>query len=73
VADAETLPRAPERGADAVVAFLTDRGVEPIEWSGWALLDAYERELGAPHGRERIKVVPREDMLAVMRKLPAQP
>ena len=31
------------------------------------LLDAYEQALGEPHGRARVKVVPREDMLAVIR------
>ena len=72
VEDADGLERAPERDAQAVTAFLADRGVEPVEWSGWTLLDAYERELGAPHGRERVKVVSREDMLAAMRGLPAQ-
>jgi len=71
VADAPTLARAPERDPDAVVAFLAERGVEPVTWEGWTLLDAYERELGAPHGRERIKVVPREEMLAVMRRVAA--
>lgn len=67
VADAETLVRAPERDPGAVVAFLAERGVHPVEWSGWTLLDAHEQALGAPHGRERIKVVPREEMLAIMR------
>ncbi|NLE71873.1 MAG: FAD-dependent oxidoreductase [Actinomycetales bacterium] len=67
VADAPGLPRAPERDPGAVEAFLAERGVEPVTWEGWTLLDAYERELGAPHGRERIKVVPREEMLAIMR------
>jgi ferredoxin--NADP+ reductase len=49
----------------AVVDALTGRGVEAIEWSGWELLDAYERQLGEPHGRERVKVVPREDMIRI--------
>jgi ferredoxin--NADP+ reductase len=31
---------------------------------GWHLLDAHEVALGAPEGRARIKVVPREEMLA---------
>ena len=68
VEDAPQLVRAPERDPDAVVAFLAEREVEPVEWSGWMLLDAWERELGAPHGRERIKVVPREEMLEIMRR-----
>jgi len=67
VADAPGLERAPERDPRAFVELLAARGVEPVEWSGWMLLDAHEQALGAPHGRERIKVVPREEMLAIMR------
>ncbi|MBX9244920.1 FAD-dependent oxidoreductase [Actinotalea ferrariae] len=67
VSDVETLPRAAEPDPDAVTAFLSERGVGHVEWSGWMLLDAYEQSLGEPHGRQRIKVVPREDMLAVIR------
>ncbi len=67
VADAPTLPAAPERDPAAIVDLLTARGVHPVEWSGWMLLDAHEQALGQPHGRERIKVVPREEMLAIMR------
>ena len=67
VADAEALTPPSEPDPDAVTALLTERGVGHVEWSGWMLLDAYEQQLGEPHGRERIKVVPREDMLAVIR------
>ena len=61
------LPAAPERDPGAFVALLASRGVRPVEWSGWMLLDAHEQALGQPHGRERIKVVPREEMLDIMR------
>jgi ferredoxin--NADP+ reductase len=66
-ADLEAGRVAPLGTPDAVVEFLAERGVDYIEWSGWELLDAYERGLGEPHGRERIKVVPREDMIRVAR------
>ena len=46
-----------ERGAPAPAALL--RGLE--------LLDAFERQLGAARGRDRIKVVQRETMTAVSR------
>ncbi|WP_199421621.1 FAD-dependent oxidoreductase [Actinotalea solisilvae] len=65
VSDVGELPRAPERSEAAVRALLMERGVRYVEWSGWMLLDAYERSLGELRGRERMKVVPREDMLAV--------
>ena len=67
VSDVDALERAPERDPDAVTAHLSARGVGHVEWSGWMLLDAYEQELGRPHGRQRVKVVPREDMLAIIR------
>ncbi|KGM11552.1 FAD-dependent oxidoreductase [Cellulomonas bogoriensis] len=67
VADAESLDRAPERDLDAVTDHLKAKGVHYAEWSGWMLLDAWEQKLGAPHGRERVKVVPREEMLAIIR------
>ncbi|HEY3436826.1 MAG TPA: FAD-dependent oxidoreductase [Actinotalea sp.] len=67
VSDAEGLVPAAEPTPEAVTAFLAERGVGHVEWSGWMLLDAYEQSLGEPRGRERVKVVPREEMLAVIR------
>ena len=61
----EAFYTATDRDPSAVVEFLTGRSVDVIQWSGWELLDAYERGLGEPHGRERIKVVPRDHMVAV--------
>jgi len=56
---------ATDRDPSAVTDFLAGRGVDVVQWSGWELLDAYEKELGQPHGRERVKVVPREEMVHV--------
>ncbi|MFD6166013.1 pyridine nucleotide-disulfide oxidoreductase, partial [Oerskovia sp. NPDC060287] len=53
---------------DAIVEFLTERGVHLVQWSDWEVLDAYERAQGEPHGRERVKVVPREDMIRIARR-----
>ncbi|MFC9326116.1 FAD-dependent oxidoreductase [Kitasatospora sp. NPDC057015] len=56
--------RTPQTPAeDAVTAFLEGRGVRYTTWEGWHRLDAHERALGAREGRERIKVVEREEML----------
>ena len=49
----------------AITDFLRDRGVRFIEWDGWQLLDAHERALGEPHGRERVKVISRDEMIAI--------
>jgi ferredoxin--NADP+ reductase len=56
---------ATEPDPQAVLDTLHATGARPIQWAGWELLDAYERALGEPHGRERVKVVPREDMVRV--------
>ncbi|MCV7419550.1 FAD-dependent oxidoreductase [Mycobacterium yunnanensis] len=48
---------------DAILAHLAGRGVDYTTWAEWERLDAHEIALGAEQGRERIKVVPRDDML----------
>lgn len=48
---------------EAVLEFLESRGIPFTTWAGWYRLDAHERSLGEPEGRERVKVVEREDML----------
>ncbi|NUU16989.1 FAD-dependent oxidoreductase [Cellulomonas humilata] len=70
VSDVDRLQRPEHPDPRAVTALLIERGIDPIEWSGWQLLDAYEQSLGAAQGRERIKVVPREEMVAVSRRQP---
>jgi ferredoxin--NADP+ reductase len=64
---APTLRSAVEREPSAVTDFLESRGVPVVEWSDWELLDAHERALGEAAGRERVKVVPREQMTAIAR------
>jgi ferredoxin--NADP+ reductase len=54
-------PESPE--PEAVEAFLGERGLRYTTWEGWYRLDAAERALGEPQGRERVKIVEREDML----------
>lgn len=48
---------------DAILAHLSDRGTDYTTWQEWERLDAHEIALGAEQGRERVKVVPREDMI----------
>jgi len=61
--DAPNFAGADEPGEDAIISFLEGKGVPYTTWQGWYRLDAHERSLGEPEGRERIKVVEREDML----------
>lgn len=66
----EDLPRVPEREVrdrEAIEEDLRERGVEFTTWAGWEALDAHEVALGEAAGRERVKVVPREEMIDVAR------
>lgn len=72
LADREHLLPAVHPGEDAVPAMLAERGIEFTTWAGWHALDDYEKALGeeASTGtlrRERVKVVPREDMVRISR------
>lgn len=58
-------PAHPEESA--VVALLEERNVAYTDLDGWHRLDEHEMALGAPQGRVRVKVVPREDMIAISR------
>ncbi|WP_433869447.1 FAD-dependent oxidoreductase [Saccharopolyspora sp. CA-218241] len=67
LADREALAAAEEPEPDAVLRLLEERQVEYTTWEGWGRLDAHERALGESEGRERVKVVPREDMVRISR------
>jgi len=54
-----------EPDEDAVTALLSSRGVTYTDLSGWQKLDQAEREFGEARGRERLKVVPRQEMLEI--------
>jgi len=56
-----------EPSEEAISVLLDSRGVEYTNLDGWRRLDDHEKSLGTPHGRERIKVVDREEMLRVSR------
>lgn len=65
LSDLEKTP-APEVGdPEGIVELLLGRGVGVTTWEGWERLDAHEVSLGEASGRERIKVVPREEMLRI--------
>ncbi|BAD60214.1 NADPH-ferredoxin reductase FprA [Nocardia farcinica] len=61
--DAPSFTPAENPDPDAVIEFLESKGLPFTTWAGWYRLDAHERSLGEPEGRERVKVVEREDML----------
>ena len=51
----------------ALLRHLLDSGVDVTLWDDWERLDAQEIALGAGAGRERVKIVSREDMIAAGR------
>ena len=63
LADLPGIPPAEVSDPDAILAHLSGRGVDYTTWAEWERLDAHEIALGAEQGRERVKVVPREDMI----------
>jgi ferredoxin--NADP+ reductase len=48
---------------ESVVELLRSRGIEYTNLDGWHNLDEFEQSLGAPQGRTRVKVVPRDEMV----------
>ena len=52
---------------ESVSALLQERGVAYTDLDGWHRLDGHEIALGEPHGRARIKVVPRDEMVRISR------
>ena len=63
LADADRLPRAPERDPDAIVELLRERKVRAVDWAGWEAIDAAEKALGAARDCARIKIADRETLL----------
>ncbi|WP_236790760.1 FAD-dependent oxidoreductase [Amycolatopsis sp. GM8] len=68
LADADSLARPKHEDPDAILAFLAERDIPFTTWDGWGRLDAHERALGEPQGRERVKVVERDEMVRVSRR-----
>lgn len=69
VADAEAGLLSTIEFDDDVLDVLDANGTAYTTWDGWLALDAHERHLGETHQhtRERVKVVPREEQIALSR------
>lgn len=70
LADLPNIP-GPEVGdPDAIMAHLAGSGVDYTTWAEWERLDAHEVALGADQCRDRVKVVPRDEMISAGRRPP---
>jgi ferredoxin/flavodoxin---NADP+ reductase len=69
LADADALPRAPERDREAVVELLLKRDVQVVEWAGWEAIDAAEQALGTDRDCARVKIADRETLLRTASRL----
>lgn len=56
-----------EPSPESVTALLDERGIRYTDVHGWHNLDEHERALGEARGRERIKVVSRDEMVEISR------
>jgi ferredoxin/flavodoxin---NADP+ reductase len=66
LADAATLPPAPEPDTAAVVRLLTERGVDFVGVDGWRLIDQAEITAGQPRGKPRLKFTDIAEMFAIL-------
>jgi len=77
--DRPLLPAPTSPDPESVNHVLEARGVEYTTWEGWLALDEHEQSLGQSshdaegNPRERVKVVEREEMVAVSREGVADP
>ncbi|MEK9577785.1 MAG: FAD-dependent oxidoreductase [Aquiluna sp.] len=58
-------PAEPEESA--VTALLESRGIGYTDLAGWQRLDAEEMSRGQDRGRERLKIIPRDEMIEISR------
>ncbi|GAB3246685.1 FAD-dependent oxidoreductase [Nocardioides dilutus] len=68
LADSRDFAGAEQPSESAVLDHLCNSHVQYTTWEGWYRLDAHERRLGEPEDRERVKVVDRDQMLAISRR-----
>ncbi|MFE3293868.1 4Fe-4S binding protein [Rhodococcus sp. NPDC059234] len=57
----------PKGDGEALTSLLAERAPEELDWAGWKLIDARERELGKAAGRPRVKMLDIDEMVALGR------
>ncbi|GAA4776735.1 ferredoxin--NADP(+) reductase FprA [Actinomycetospora chlora] len=64
---ADLAEREPIEHADDIEAWLRDRCPDLVDQAGWRAIDEHERGRGEPHGRPRVKVVSRDELIKLSR------
>ena len=65
LSDLDTLVAPEQPEPEAVDRYLDSRDIAFTTWEGWEKLDSHELAQGEAQGRERVKVVPRADMVKI--------
>lgn len=65
IADQQNWWKPEEPSEEAIVELMNARGVNFVGWPEWLRIDAEEKRLGEASYRERIKLVERQDFLAI--------
>jgi len=65
IADMGDNRPAVHREPDGIIELLKSRNVNYLDWDDFTRLDNYEMQTGQAQGRERLKVVPREEMIKI--------
>jgi len=60
---AQGLLPAPTTSPEELLTSLRSAGHKLVDYTGWEAIDAHERALGEPHGRPRVKLVSRAELL----------
>jgi ferredoxin--NADP+ reductase len=66
-AAAGLLPEPAVSDPDAIETLLAERAADHIRYEHWQAIDEHERTAGEPHGRPRVKLTRREQLLEAAR------
>jgi ferredoxin/flavodoxin---NADP+ reductase len=65
--DAGKLNEPTEPSREALEALLAERAPEHVTYEGWEAIDRAEQDAGEPHGRPRVKLTTKEELLGAAR------
>jgi ferredoxin/flavodoxin---NADP+ reductase len=68
LADVDSLDTGPKPGAEGVPALMSARGLRPVTFEDWLVIDRAEVQRGAAKGKPREKFTRREEMLDLLRR-----